>query len=101
MSGSQPKWLINIDLTDNFKELPRLQEIDKERQKREESQQKEENEKMKKKKKNPEDLTIQFLGEILDEMGELYSKSWKKGVLIKKVRAVRGKANNTTCPASV
>ena len=49
------------------------------------------------KKGNPEDLTSRLLREILDEMGELYSKSWKKGVLIKKVRAAREKANNTTC----
>ena len=34
-------------------------------------------------------------------MGEPYSKSWKKGVLIEKVRAAREKANNTTCTASV
>ena len=73
--------------------------MDKERKKREESQQKEENEKMKK--GNPEDLTIRLLREILDEMGEPYSESWKKGVLIEKVRAAREKANNTTCSASV
>ena len=40
VSGVQPKWRIYVDLTDIFKELPRLQELDKERQKREESQQK-------------------------------------------------------------
>jgi hypothetical protein len=34
-------------------------------------------------------------------MGEPYSKSWKKGVLIEKVRAAREKANNTTCTAPV
>ena len=34
-------------------------------------------------------------------MGEPYSKSWKIGVLIEKVRAAREKANNTTCTASV
>ena len=99
MSGAQLKWAIYVDLTDIFKELPRLQEMDKERQKREESQQKEENEK--RKKGNPEDLSIRLLREILDEMGEPYSKSWKKGVLIEKVRAAREKANNTTCTASV
>lgn len=54
--------------------------MDKERQKREESQQKEEM-----KKGNPEDLSIRLLREILDKMGEPYSKSWKKGVLIEKV----------------
>ena len=53
------------------------------------------------KKGNPEDLSIRLLQEILDEMGELYSKSWKKGVLIEKVRDAREKANNTTCTASV
>lgn len=47
VSGAQPKWPIYVDQTDIFKELPRLQEMDKERQKREESQQKEENEKRK------------------------------------------------------
>ena len=47
VSGGQPKWPIYVDLTDIFKELPRLQEMDKERQKREESQQKEEKEKRK------------------------------------------------------
>ena len=47
VSGSQPKWPIYVDLTDIFKELPRLQEMDKERQKTEESKQKEENEKRK------------------------------------------------------
>ena len=47
VSGSQPKWLIYVDLTDIFKQLPRLQEMHKERQKREESQQKEEKEKRK------------------------------------------------------
>ena len=99
VSGAQPKWPIYVDLTDIFKELPRLQEMDKERQKREESQQKEENEK--RKKGNPEDLSIRLLQEILDEMGEPYSKSWKKGVLIEKVRAAREKASNTTCTASV
>ena len=99
VSCSQPKWLISVDLTDIFKELPRLQEMDKERQKREESQQKEENEK--RRKGNPEDLSIRLLGEIVDEMGEPYSKSWKKGVLIEKVRAAREKADNTTCTASV
>ena len=67
--------------------------------KQKESQQKEENEKTKK--GNPEDLSIRLLREILDEMGEPYSKSWKKGVLIEKVRAAREKANNTTCTASV
>lgn len=41
------------------------------------------------KKGNPEDLSIRLLREILDEMGEPYSKSWKKGVLIEKVRAAR------------
>ena len=50
--------------------------MDKERQKREKSQQKKENEK--RKKGNPEDLSIRLLREILDEMGEPYSKSWKK-----------------------
>ena len=44
MSGLLPKWLMYFDLTDIFKELPRLQEMDKERQKREVLQQKEENE---------------------------------------------------------
>ena len=34
-------------------------------------------------------------------MGEPYCKSWKKGVLIEKVRAGREKANNTRCTASV
>ena len=34
-------------------------------------------------------------------MGEPCSKSWKKGVLIEKVRAAREKANNTTCTAPV
>ena len=53
------------------------------------------------KKGNPEDLSIRLLQEILDEMSELYSKSWKKGVLIEKVRDAREKANNTTCTASV
>ena len=99
VSGAQPKWPIYVDLTDIFKELPRPQEMDKERQKREGSQQKEENEK--RKKGNPEDLSIRLLQEILDEMSELYSKSWKKGVLIEKVRDAREKANNTTCTASV
>ena len=99
VSGSQPKWPIYVDLTEIFKELPRLQEMDKERKKREEAQQKEEKEK--RKKGNPEDLTIRLLREILDEMGEPYSKSWKKGVLIEKVRAAREKTNNTTCTASV
>ena len=47
VSGVKPKWPIYVDLTDIFKELPRLQEMDKERQKREESQQKEEKEKRK------------------------------------------------------
>ena len=47
VSFAQLKWPIYVDLTDIFKELPRLQEMDKERQKREESQQKEENEKRK------------------------------------------------------
>lgn len=99
VSGAQPKWPIYVDMTDIFEELPRLQEMDKERQKREESQHKEEIEK--RKKGNPEDLSIRLLREILDEMGEPYSKSWKKGVLIEKVRAAREKANNTTCTASV
>ena len=99
VSGAQPKWPIYVYLTDIFKELPRPQEMDKERQKREGSQQKEENEK--RKKGNPEDLSIWLLREILDEMGEPYCKSWKKGVLIEKVRAGREKANNTRCTASV
>ena len=47
VSGVQPKWPIYVDLTDIFKELPRLQKMDKDRQKREESQQTEENEKRK------------------------------------------------------
>ena len=34
-------------------------------------------------------------------MGEPYSKSWNKRVLIEKVRAVREKGNSTTCTASV
>ena len=53
------------------------------------------------KKGNPEDLSIRLLREILDEMGEPYCKSWKKGVLIEKVRPGREKANNTRCTASV
>ena len=68
MSGSQPKWPISVYLIDIFKELPRLQEMDKERQKKEESQQKEENEK--RKKGHPEDLSVRLLREILDEIGE-------------------------------
>lgn len=99
VSGSQPKWPTYVDLTEIFKELPRLQEMDKKRKKREEAQQKEENDKMKK--GNLEDLTIRLLQEILDEMGEPCSKNWKKGVLIEKVRASREKANNTTCTAPV
>lgn len=47
VSGSQLKWPIYVDLTEIFKELPRLQEMDKKRKKREEAKQKEENEKRK------------------------------------------------------
>ena len=76
ISGSRPKWPIYVDLTDMFKELPRLHEMEEEGKKKEDLQQKDEREKLKK--GNPEDMTIEFLREILDEMGEPYKKKLEK-----------------------
>lgn len=47
--------------------------------------------------RNPEDMTIQLLREVLEEMGEHYSKSWKKIQLIQRVRDAREKQNLTVC----
>ena len=69
VSGSEPKWPIYVDLTDIFKELRQLQEMDKERKKKEDMQREDEREKLKK--GNPENMTMKLLREILDEMGNV------------------------------
>ena len=70
-----------------------------ERKKKEELQRNEERENLKRS-GNPEDMTVRLLREVLDEIGEPYSRSMKKSVLIEKVRAARQRASNATCTAS-
>lgn len=71
-----PVWPVNVDLRDVLKDLPRLQLMDKERERKEEIEKREERRRMKQ--GNPECMTVQLLREVLEEMGEPYSKSWKK-----------------------
>ena len=70
---------MNVDLSNVVKDLPRLQLIDKEREKKEELDKREERKRLKE--GNPEDMTIQLLMEVLEEMGEPYSKSWTKNTV--------------------
>ena len=56
--------------------LPSLQLMNKERERKEEIEKREERKRMKE--CNPECMTVHFLREVLEKMGEPYSKSWKK-----------------------
>ena len=93
VSVTQPAWSVDVDLSDILKDLPRLQLMDKERERKEELEKREERKRMKE--GNPESMTIQLLREVLEEMGEPYSKNWKKPQLIQRVRAAREKQNST------
>ena len=73
---TQPTWPVNVDLSNVVKDLLRLLPMDKEREKKEELEKREERKRLKE--GNPKDMTIQLLREVLEEMGEPYSKSWKK-----------------------
>ena len=66
---------------------------DGQRKRKEEIEKREERKRMKE--GNPECMTVQLLREVLEEMGEPYSKSWKKTQLIQRVRAAREKHNST------
>ena len=76
VSITQPVWPVNVDLRDVLKDLPRLQLMDKERERKEEIEKREERKRMKE--GNLECMTVQLLKEVLEEMGEPYSKSLKK-----------------------
>ena len=76
VSIAHPVWPVNVDLRDVLKDLPRLQLMDKERGRKEEIEKREERKRMKE--GNPECMTVQLLKEVLEEMGEPYSKSLKK-----------------------
>ena len=65
-----------MGLRDVLKDLPRLQLLDKERERKEEIEKREERKMMKE--CNPQCMTVHFLREVLEEMSEPYSKSWKK-----------------------
>ena len=62
---TQPTWPVNVDLSDVLKDLPRLQLMDKERERREELEKREERKRIKE--DNPEDMTIHLLIEVLEE----------------------------------
>ena len=90
VSITQRVWPVNVDLRDVLKDLPRLQLMDKERERKQEIEKREERKRMKE--GNPECMTVQLLKEVLEEMGEPYSKSLKKKTqLIQRVRAAREK----------
>ena len=90
VSITQRVWPVNVDLRDILKDLPRLHLMDKERERKEEIEKREERKRMKE--GNPECMTVQLLKEVLEEMGEPYSKSLKKKTqLIQRVRAAREK----------
>ena len=76
VSITQPVWPVNVNLRDVLKDLPRLQLMDKERERKQEIEKREERKRMKE--GNPECMTVQLLKEVLEEMGEPYSKSLKK-----------------------
>lgn len=95
VSVTHPVWPVNVGLRDVLKDLPRLQLMDKERERKEEIEKREERKRTKE--GNPECMTVQLLREVLEEMGEPYSKSWKKTQLIQRVRAAREKHSSTAC----
>jgi len=77
-----------------MKQLPVLEELEKERERKERKIRDEEREQLKK--GCAEDMTVRLLKEVLDEMGINYAKTCKKADLIKAVQEARKSANNTT-----
>ena len=71
--------------------------MNKERERKEEIEKREERKRMKE--CNPECMTVHFLREVLEKMGEPYSKSWKKTE--SSFRKVSIRKHNATFPISV